>query len=197
MRVSPKSTEKVNFLQLKIESLCHNSDDFEYQFIEEEDDETGKMDKMLNITNNSTTKRKRRQGSLMLARIGTKLLESGNILDEELGIDENDLVMDLMNANDKLSKALFLNRNFEDLRVQKEASKRVKTQASETNTLAQESTGSKEIKLVALLSTVQRPKGSLGSQENEFMSFTSLLDWSKGIEERLNLNKSGKKEESS
>ena len=90
----------------------------------------------------------------MLARIGTKLLESGNILDEELGIDENDLVMDLMNANDKLSKALFLNRNFEDLRVQKEASKRVKTQASETNTLAQESTGSKEIKLVALLSTV-------------------------------------------
>ena len=121
----------------------------------------------------------------MLARIGTKLLESGNILDEDLGLDENDLVMDLMNANDKLSKIMFLNRNFEDLRAQKEVSKRVKTQASETNTLAQESIGSKDIKLVALLSTIQRPKGSLRSQENESPIFTTIKEWSEELEKQL------------
>ena len=121
----------------------------------------------------------------MLARIGTKLLESGNILDEDLGLDENDLVMDLMNANDKLSKIMFLNRNFEDLRAQKEVSKRVKTQASETNTLAQESIGSKDIKLVALLSTIQRPKGRLRSQENESPIFTTIKEWSEELEKQL------------
>lgn len=49
-----------------------------------------------------------RKNSFGLARIGTRLLEAGNILDSDLCMDDDDLIMELMNMNDQLIQDIII-----------------------------------------------------------------------------------------